>query len=67
MKPTNFPEANVMVAKNQKEYLTLPSYVDKNSERGEVIFCMKLWCCLLCFGNPVTPSFFTVKKSELLK
>jgi D-serine dehydratase len=78
MKPIDFKERNTMVAENQEEYLTLPSYVDKGP-KGEVIFCMqmtfkervkllftgKLWCCLLCFGKPVTPSFFTVNKKDL--
>lgn len=79
MKPIEFPEQTTIVAKDQPEYLPLPAYVDPGP-RGEVVFCMglsfkervillftgKLWCSLMCFHKPVTPSFFTVKKSEIL-
>lgn len=78
MKPIDFPERTHMIAKDQAEYITLPAHISK-SDRGEVVFCMKLtlwerikllitgklWCCLLCFHKPVTPSFFTVKKSDI--
>lgn len=79
MKPIDFPERNNMVAESQEEYITLPSYVD-NSHEGHVIFCMGLsfreritvlftgniWCDLMCFGRPVTPSYFSTKKSSIL-
>ena len=32
----------------------------------QVLFTGKLWCSLMCFHQPTTPSFFTVKKSEVL-
>lgn len=41
-------------------------------ERIRILFTGKIWCCLMMFRdgkgklNPVTPSFFTTKKSELL-
>lgn len=80
MEPIDFPERNNLVARDQSEYTTLPSYINPGP-RGEVIFCLKLsiterikilftgklWCCLLCFHKPVTPSFFSVDKSDLLK
>lgn len=80
MKPIKFPEQNVTFAENQPEYLPLPAFKD-SGPRGEVIFCMaltfrerlkllftgKLWCSLLMFGQPLTPSFFTVNKSDVLR
>lgn len=79
MKPIDFPERTHLIAEHQDEYVTLPALID-DGPRGEVVFCMglswkerlkilftgKLWCSLLCFGKPVTPSFFTVNKHELI-
>lgn len=79
MKPVNFPEANTVFAKDQKEYIQLPAFKNE-SEKGEVIFCMrlsikerlkllitgKIWCELLTFNHPLTPSYFTVNKSDVL-
>lgn len=80
MKPIEFKEQSVIVAKDQPEYLPLPAYIDPNHPQGEVVFCMglsikerikllftgKLWCALLCFHKPVTPSFFSVNKSDVI-
>jgi hypothetical protein len=79
MKPIQFPEANVTFAKDQPEYQPLPAFRN-NSEMGEVVSCWqlsfrerlrilftgKLWVSLMTFNNPLTPSFFTTKKSEVL-
>ncbi len=80
MKPIEFPEQNVVFAKDQPEYMPLPAFVDRSSPRGEVVSCWKLsfrerlrllfsgrlWVCLLSFNGPLTPSFFTTKKEEVL-
>jgi len=80
MKPIEFPEQNVVFAKDQPEYLPLPALNTQN-EMGEVISCWhlsfkerlmilftgKLWVSLASFGKPLTPSFFTVKKSDLIR
>lgn len=79
MKPKNFKEANVTFAKNQPEYLPLPAFKN-NDANGEVVTCWKLsfkerlrilfkgeiWLCLLSFNKPLTPSFMTTKKSDVL-
>lgn len=79
MKPIKFKECNVNFAENQDEYNTLPAYKD-NSPQGEVITCWKLtfrerlrilikgeiWLSLLSFNKPLTPSFLTTKKSDVL-
>jgi hypothetical protein len=81
MKPIEFKEQNVVYAKDQPEYIPLPGHKVVDDNRGEFIFCMKLslierirllitgklWCSLLTFNNPLTPSFFTTKKSDLFK
>jgi len=80
MKPIKFKEHNCVYAKDQPEYLPLPAY-KVNDERGEVIFCMhlsfkerfkilftgRLWCSLLTFNKPLTPSFHSVNKSDLFQ
>ena len=77
MKPIKFKECNVTIAKNQPEYNQLPAFKD---EKGEVITCWNLtfrerlrvlfkgniWLCLLSFNQPLTPSFMTTKKSDVL-
>lgn len=79
MTPIKFPEANVTFAKDQPEYQPLPAF-KKNSPQGEVVSCWKLslkerlrilftgklWVSLYTFNNPLTPSFFTTKKEEVL-
>ncbi len=79
MKPTTFPEVNVTFAKDQPEYLPLPAFRN-DSPQGEVISCWqlsfreririlftgKLWVSLMTFNKPLTPSFFSTKKSDVL-
>lgn len=78
MKAIKFKEQNVVFAENQPEYLPLPAYKE---DSGEVIFCESLsfserirvlftgkiiWVSLLTFNKPLTSSFFTTKKSDVL-
>ena len=79
MKPIEFEEQNTVFAKDQPEYLPLPAFRDDSPE-GDVISCWqlsfrerfrilftgKLWVSLRMFGKPLTPSFFTTKKSDVL-
>lgn len=80
MKPTTFSEVNHTYAKDQPEYIPLPGHKVKDTQ-GEFIFCMKLsiierikllltcrlWCSLLTFNQPLSPSFFTTNKLEMFK
>lgn len=80
MKPLLFKEQNVVFAKNQPAYLPLPAFKNE-SDQGEVVFCMgmsfterlrvlftgKIWVSLMTFNQPLTPSFHTTKKSDVLK
>ena len=73
MKPIEFKEQNCVYAENQDEYLSLPAHKIDEPE-GRVIFCMKLnfrekikilftgklWCSLMTFNKPLTPSHFSV-------
>lgn len=79
MTPKKFKEANVTFAKDQPEYQPLPAF-RSDSPQGEVITCWNLtfrerlrvlfkgeiWLSLLSFNKPLTPSFMTTKKSDLL-
>lgn len=80
MKPINFPEANIVFAKDQPEYEPLPAFRE-DSPQGEVITCQKLsfkerlivlftgrvWLAMLTFNKPLTPIFMSVKKSDMLE
>ena len=79
MTPKQFKEANVTFAKDQPEYQPLPAFIN-DSPQGEVITCWNLsfrerlrvlfkgeiWLSLLSFNKPLTPSFMTTKKSDVL-
>lgn len=79
MKPIKFKGQNVIYAENQPEYQPLPAFKN-DSPQGEVVSCWgltfrerlrifitgKLWVSLLTFNKPLTPSYFTTKKSDVL-
>ena len=78
MKPIEFKEQNVVFAENQPEYQPLPAFRDYGPQ-GEVISCWRLsfrervrilftgniWVSLMTLNKPLTPSFFTTKKSDI--
>jgi len=79
MKPIKFKEQNCTYAENQPEYLPLPAFKSLESdgqviscwslsftERIRILFTGKLWVSLMAFHKPLTPSFFTTKKSDVL-
>jgi hypothetical protein len=79
MKPIEFPEQNVVFAKDQPEYQPLPAFRNDGGmgevtscwrlsfrERLRILFTGNLWVSLATFGRPLTPSFFTTKKSDVL-
>lgn len=79
MKPIVFPEVNVTYAKDQPEYQPLPAY-KKDTVEGEVVTCWRLtrwerikllftgriWVSLMSFNRPLTPSYITTKKEEVV-
>lgn len=78
MIPIEFKEQNIVFARNQPGYKPLPAFKD---EHGEVVSCWNLtfkerlrvlltgniWLCLSSFNKPLTPSFMTTKKSEVIQ
>jgi hypothetical protein len=78
MRAKEFKEQNIVYAKDQPEYLPLPGH-KVNEPEGRFIFCQELtlterltvlfkgeiWISLMTFNKPLTPSFFTTKKSDL--
>ena len=77
MKPTKFKEQNCTYAQNQDEYGNLPAFKDDNSvivscwklsfkERLRILFTGRIWLALWSFDKPLTPSYMTTKKSDLL-
>lgn len=79
MKPIKFKEQNVIYAENQDEYQPLPA-LKCNDDMGTVVSCWKLsgkerikllftgkvWVGLASFNKPLTPSYITVNKNELI-
>ena len=79
MKPIKFKEQNCTYAENQPQYLPLPAFKSDEpsgqvtscwslsfSERVRVLFTGKIWVSLMMFHKPLTPTFFTTKKSDVL-
>ena len=78
MKAIKFKGHNVVFAENQKEYNSLPA-LKLNDDMGNVISCWelsfnerviilltgKMWMNLCMFGNPLTPSYLSVKRKEV--
>lgn len=77
MKPIEFPEQDVIIAKDQPEYIPLPAHIDY--EHGAVTFCWKLslrerikllldgrlWHTVLTFRQPLQPQLLSVDKPVL--
>ena len=66
MIPIKFPEQNCTYAKNQKEYLPLPTFKSIDGEviscwkltffeRIKLLFTVKLWLRQLTFNQPLQP------------
>lgn len=65
MKPINFPEQTVTVARDQPEYLPLPAYQNEREtislwkltivERLLLLITGRLWFRQLNFGSPLQP------------
>lgn len=75
MKPVFFKQQNVVVGKDQEEYLDLPAYVDKESPGREVISCWqlsfmerlkvlitgKIWNRQFTFGTAYSPTALQIE------
>lgn len=76
MKPIEFPEQTIVLAKDQPEYLPLPVKVDGDNviscweltaeEIDKVKETGKIWISMMNFGNPPYPIYPTVTKEEVI-
>lgn len=77
MKPIAFSESNCVYAKDQPEYLPLPTYKTADGavtacwglslrERLMLLWTGRLWFQVLTFNQPLQPQYPTVKKSEVI-
>jgi len=68
-----FSEQNIVIAKNQPEYLPLPAYREDDGrvtccwklslkERLRILFTGKLWHQILTFNEPLQPQKLIVNK-----
>lgn len=78
MKTKEFPEVNVRIAENQKEYEMLPAYY--NNEEGSITYCFELapedikriqetgelWVKQLTFGKAMQPIMFAFEKEKFI-
>jgi hypothetical protein len=76
MYPIEFKEQNKIYGKNQKPYKPIHVFDDGTNviscwtlsfiERFILLFTGKIWLRLVMFGSPLTPSYITVKKKEVV-
>ena len=79
MKLIEFPEQNVVIAEDQKEYLPMPAYKLPGHPQGYTVCCWDLtvaeieevartgiiWQTILTFNNPMHPQLLSVEKPEM--
>lgn len=79
MTPIQFPEANVIFAKDQPEYQPLPA-LRVGDENGTVVTCWKLspeelqkinetgemWLGVYSFNKPLVPLLLSVHKTDFI-
>jgi hypothetical protein len=78
MKPIEFKHQNVIIAKDQPEYMPLPA-LRIDSIQGEVVSCWKMgfkerikvlfsgrvWLSIMSFNKPLSPSFMSVNRKDI--
>jgi len=81
MKLVEFPEQNVVFAKDQPEYLPLPAHRYSGDPRGKITCCWsltlrervallftgRLWHSVLTFRDPLQPQLLSVEKPDMPK
>lgn len=79
--PIDFPEANNKVAEHQKQYRTLPAYIDDSTEDTPMVVCWKVswwarlrilftgevWQTSRIFGRPVQPILLSTHKRNHIR
>lgn len=79
MKLINFPEANIVIAKNQPQYHPMPAHIDRSErdtrtticwqlswrERLVVLFTGQIWHQILTFNKPMQPQKLMAEKPIL--
>lgn len=79
MSPIEFAEQTLVIAKDQPEYVPLPSYAYKDDVEGKVVFCWelsaveiqklietrKIWHTVLTFNDKLQPQLLSVDKPEM--
>lgn len=73
MRPINFNEVNVVIAKDQPQYLPLPAKKDVDGvvtscwgmtflERIKILFSGRIWVQNMTFNQPLQPQKISVEK-----
>lgn len=77
MKPIEFPEQTIIIAKDQPEYMSLPAHVSSAGivtslwnltwrERFVLLLTGKLWVHQWAFFSPLQPQSFSVDRPLIL-
>ena len=79
MKPVEFKEQNIVIAKDQPEYIPLPAHIVNETqtriitvwqmsffERFRVLFTGRIILSLMTFGKPVQPIHMVTNKWKML-
>lgn len=79
MKPIRFPEVNLVIAKDQPQYIPLSVHKIPDDHAGRIVFCWrlswperlvllltgKLWHTIMTFDQPLQPQRLNVTKPKI--
>jgi hypothetical protein len=79
MKPVEFPEQSVVIAKDQPEYVPLPAFRFRDDPAGRIVCCWKLtwkerlavllsglvWQQVMTFNHALQPQLLTADKPDM--
>jgi hypothetical protein len=81
MTPTTFREANMVIAKNQSDYLPLPAQADRTDPKGVVTSCWKasllerliflftgrMWLKQMRFTSALQPQYLCLRRRDFMR
>lgn len=79
MKPAKFPENNIVLGEDQKQYMDLPAHFDQKDptgrmttawklsfrERIRILFRGRIWLATLTWRDPFQPVYLSTEKPKL--
>ncbi len=76
MNIASFPEQNIIIAKDQRPYSSLPAFITRDTivisrwrlsfwERIKLLWYGHIWCQQMTFGQQLQPQQLSIEKPEM--